>query len=282
LQIFRFKIKLQLPDGLCGQAAGQGALQQIALGRFRQHGQLFRILPVFARKDVQADHLSDGQHLHSRNGVQAPFAPERIMFGKELKRKFVPLVRLDRTIAELRPGRREFVPGGEQPHRPGELRLFDELFHVIHRRLAERLAAFAGRVSDVQDDVADRAVVERARLVPARVGRQLKLPLADDAGMFERQVALIPQIRVEQAAVVLGGTSISGGSGTVKGTVIGVAIFQILSSALNLYSISPHIVDVLMGAILIFVLLVDYVIKLRKRMVRVKATDAAVKPPVSA
>lgn len=84
------------------------------------------------------------------------------------------------------------------------------------------------------------------------------------------------------AAVVLGGTSISGGSGTVKGTVIGVAIFQILSSALNLYSISPHIVDVLMGAILIFVLLVDYVIKLRKRMVRVKATDAAVKPPVSA
>lgn len=60
------------------------------------------------------------------------------------------------------------------------------------------------------------------------------------------------------AAVVLGGTSITGGSGTVKGTVIGVAIFQILSSALNLYSVSPHIVNVLMGMILIVVLLAHY------------------------
>lgn len=60
------------------------------------------------------------------------------------------------------------------------------------------------------------------------------------------------------AAVVLGGTSITGGFGTVKGTVIGVGIFQILSSALNLYGISPHIVNVLMGLILIVVLLANY------------------------
>ncbi|GIQ66606.1 ABC transporter permease [Paenibacillus cisolokensis] len=60
------------------------------------------------------------------------------------------------------------------------------------------------------------------------------------------------------AAVVLGGTSVRGGSGTVKGTVIGVCIFQILSSALNLYGLSPHIVNVMMGGILIVVLVANY------------------------
>jgi simple sugar transport system permease protein len=60
------------------------------------------------------------------------------------------------------------------------------------------------------------------------------------------------------AAVVLGGTSVRGGVGTVKGTVIGVGIFQILSSALNLYGMSPHIVNVMMGGILIVVLVVNY------------------------
>jgi simple sugar transport system permease protein len=60
------------------------------------------------------------------------------------------------------------------------------------------------------------------------------------------------------AAVVLGGTSVRGGVGTVKGTVLGVCIFQILSSALNLYGISPHIVNVMMGGILIVVLVANY------------------------
>jgi simple sugar transport system permease protein len=60
------------------------------------------------------------------------------------------------------------------------------------------------------------------------------------------------------AAVVLGGTSVRGGVGTVKGTFIGVCIFQILSSALNLYGMSPHIVNVMMGGILIVVLIVNY------------------------
>ncbi|UUZ81471.1 hypothetical protein LJK88_43680 [Paenibacillus sp. P26] len=60
------------------------------------------------------------------------------------------------------------------------------------------------------------------------------------------------------AAIVLGGTSVKGGYGTVKGTLLGVCTFQILSSALNLYGVSPHIVGLLMGAVLIVVLLANY------------------------
>nr|WP_302328439.1 ABC transporter permease [Salirhabdus salicampi] len=62
------------------------------------------------------------------------------------------------------------------------------------------------------------------------------------------------------AAVVLGGTKIQGGYGKVMGTVLGVMIFQILTSALNLYGVSPHIVNIFIGGILIFVLTLNFIL----------------------
>lgn len=60
------------------------------------------------------------------------------------------------------------------------------------------------------------------------------------------------------AAVVLGGTSINGGHGTVAGTVIAVAIIQVVSSGLNILGINRYIVDIVIGAILIAVLSIRY------------------------
>jgi ribose/xylose/arabinose/galactoside ABC-type transport system permease subunit len=59
------------------------------------------------------------------------------------------------------------------------------------------------------------------------------------------------------AAVVLGGTSITGGHGKVLGTVLAVAIIQILSSGLNILGINRNLVDITTGAILIIVLTVN-------------------------
>lgn len=56
------------------------------------------------------------------------------------------------------------------------------------------------------------------------------------------------------AAVVLGGTSINGGHGTVAGTVIAVAIIQMVSSGLNILGVNRYIVDIVIGVILIAVL----------------------------
>jgi simple sugar transport system permease protein len=77
------------------------------------------------------------------------------------------------------------------------------------------------------------------------------------------------------AAIVLGGTSVKGGYGTVKGTILGVCMFQILSSALNLYGASPHIVNVLMGAILIVVLLANYLAERWQLAAKFKRRTAA-------
>jgi simple sugar transport system permease protein len=61
------------------------------------------------------------------------------------------------------------------------------------------------------------------------------------------------------SAAVLGGTDIQGGYGKVMGTIYAVAIFQVLSSGLNLLSVPSAIVNAIMGAILILVLILNFV-----------------------
>lgn len=60
------------------------------------------------------------------------------------------------------------------------------------------------------------------------------------------------------AAVVLGGTMLTGGKGSILGTVMGVSIFAVLSNGLNLNGVSPFMQNVFMGAILIVVLVIRY------------------------
>ncbi|HHV98769.1 MAG TPA: ABC transporter permease [Clostridiaceae bacterium] len=60
-------------------------------------------------------------------------------------------------------------------------------------------------------------------------------------------------------AVVLGGTNIAGGYGKVMGTVTATLILQVLSSGLNLLGVKRYIVDVIMGAILILILAINFI-----------------------
>ena len=53
------------------------------------------------------------------------------------------------------------------------------------------------------------------------------------------------------AAVVLGGASITGGSGSVAGTLIGALTLGVLNNGLNLMDVSPYLQKVLKGAILL-------------------------------
>ncbi|MBV8474814.1 MAG: ABC transporter permease, partial [Hyphomicrobiales bacterium] len=53
------------------------------------------------------------------------------------------------------------------------------------------------------------------------------------------------------AAVVLGGTSIFGGSGTIWGTVIGLAMMQLLKNGLALTGVKGDATIVVIGAVLI-------------------------------
>ena len=67
------------------------------------------------------------------------------------------------------------------------------------------------------------------------------------------------------AAVVIGGTSMSGGVGTVGGTLIGVLIIGVITNGLNLIGINSFWQDVLKGVIILAAVVVDI---LRKRSSR--------------
>jgi len=59
------------------------------------------------------------------------------------------------------------------------------------------------------------------------------------------------------AAVVLGGTSLSGGIGSVLGTIVGALIIGILNNALNLLNVSPYFQLLAKGFVILIAVLLD-------------------------
>lgn len=75
-------------------------------------------------------------------------------------------------------------------------------------------------------------------------------------------------------AVVLGGTSIAGGSGSVAGTVIAVLIIQTISTGFNIYGINRYIINIITGVILIAVLAIRYISKAMSDKKKIKERAA--------
>ena len=59
------------------------------------------------------------------------------------------------------------------------------------------------------------------------------------------------------AAVVIGGTSLSGGRGTVMGTVLGAIIIGVLNNGLVLLNVSPFWQQVIKGMVILLAVIVD-------------------------
>ena len=66
------------------------------------------------------------------------------------------------------------------------------------------------------------------------------------------------------AAVVLGGTSIFGGTGSIAGTIIGVALIQLLKNGLALTGVTSDATIIVIGSVLIFAILVNNFIQSRR------------------
>lgn len=68
------------------------------------------------------------------------------------------------------------------------------------------------------------------------------------------------------AAVVIGGTSLLGGSGSVIGTLIGALIMGVLRNGLNLLGVSSYLQQVAIGGVIIVAVLMDMTLRRRARL----------------
>jgi ribose transport system permease protein len=66
------------------------------------------------------------------------------------------------------------------------------------------------------------------------------------------------------AAVVIGGTSLLGGEGSLAGTLVGALIMGVLRNGLNLLSVSSFTQQVVIGLVIVIAVLVDTALKSRK------------------
>lgn len=66
------------------------------------------------------------------------------------------------------------------------------------------------------------------------------------------------------AAVVVGGTSLSGGRGTIFGTLVGAMLIGILRNGLNLLNVGSYIQQILVGVVILLAVLLDEFQKKRK------------------
>lgn len=67
------------------------------------------------------------------------------------------------------------------------------------------------------------------------------------------------------AAAVIGGASLSGGSGTVLGTALGAVIIQTMRNGGNLLGADPFIMQMLIGALIVLAVFLDQYLKAKRR-----------------
>jgi ribose/xylose/arabinose/galactoside ABC-type transport system permease subunit len=67
------------------------------------------------------------------------------------------------------------------------------------------------------------------------------------------------------ASVVIGGTSLFGGEGSVLGTVIGSLLITILSTGLTQMNVSSYYQQIVIGAIIVLAVFFDRITKSRRR-----------------
>jgi ribose transport system permease protein len=77
------------------------------------------------------------------------------------------------------------------------------------------------------------------------------------------------------AAVVLGGTLLAGGRGSIWGTIGGVAIFAVIDNVMSVMQVNPFLKDVVRGVVIVAAVAVYTGRTLEQRRARFAAKEAA-------
>jgi ribose/xylose/arabinose/galactoside ABC-type transport system permease subunit len=67
------------------------------------------------------------------------------------------------------------------------------------------------------------------------------------------------------AAVVIGGTSLFGGEGSILGTLVGTLLIGVLNSGLQINNVNPYYQPIIIGLIVVLSVYLDQIAKSRRR-----------------
>lgn len=67
------------------------------------------------------------------------------------------------------------------------------------------------------------------------------------------------------ASATIGGVSTAGGEGTIPGVLLGVLVFELLKTSLNFLGVSPEMVNVIQGLVIIIAVALDIRKTMEKR-----------------
>ncbi len=112
---------------------------------------------------------------------------------------------------------------------------------------------------------------ERAALLSGVDVKRVKVFVYTIAGVLSGVAGLLVTARLDSAqpnaglgyeldsiaAVVIGGTSLSGGNGSIMGTVIGAVIIGVLNNGLVLMNVSPFWQQVIKGSVILLAVIID-------------------------
>lgn len=77
------------------------------------------------------------------------------------------------------------------------------------------------------------------------------------------------------SACIIGGTTLSGGEGSVLGAVLGIVMLNVINNGLVLLSVSVYWQDLIAGAILLLAVTIDFLSQERKQKARIQQNKAA-------
>ena len=105
-----------------------------------------------------------------------------------------------------------------------------------------------GGLSFVKRGKADMATFAGQRHVATRVGHQRRYAQTSAGAAYELDAI---------AAVVIGGTSMAGGVGTLVGTLFGVLIIGVMNNGLDLLGVQSYYQQIIKGALIVVAVLLD-------------------------
>ena len=158
----------------------------------------------------------------------------------------------------------DFIGGGYIPFIIFAIVLVLFIFITLRTKFGRNLYAIGGgEVSSLYSGVPVRKYKMVVYIVSGILSALAGMILVGKSGFIQPQAGLNYDLNAI-AAVVIGGTSIFGGSGSILGTFLGAILMGLILAGLTMLAINPYWQGLITGFLIIFAISIDSIMQMRR------------------